>query len=141
MFKPSKSDRKSKGFRSELEELVAMLRTYAVQEIVGPLRGIGRFIGFGLAGSIFVSLSVLLGGLGLLRFLQAEVSLFEDTWSFVPYLITAAAMLLILAVLIGAITRSETDADAATASTGTTADTEAADTASIGIGQESEHTK
>ncbi len=132
MFKTRKSDRKTKGLSNELEELATTLRAYAVQEIFGPLRGIGRFIGFGLAGSIFVSLSFLLGGLGLLRLLQAEVLIFKDTWSFVPYLIAAAAMLLVLAALIGAVTRLETKSDPESANAMST---------NTAIGPESEHAK
>jgi hypothetical protein len=53
-------------------EVVEFVKEYAIQETVGPLKGAGRWIGFGAAGAIFlgVGLSFLL--LGLLRLLQAE---------------------------------------------------------------------
>ena len=114
MFKTNSAKRGSKGVRGDLEELVSVLRTYVAQEIVGPLRGLGRFIGFGLAGSLFVSLSVLLGGMGLLRLLQAEVSVFSTNWSFVPYLITAVALLIILAATLRVVSGRDSDSPAAT---------------------------
>ncbi len=114
MFKAKsagRSEKGAKGFRGEIEELVALLRAYVVQETVGPLRGIGRFIAFGLAGSVFISIGILFACVGLLRLLQTEVAVFDNRWSFVPYLITAAAMLVILAALIGAVSGGDKKPD------------------------------
>lgn len=89
------------SLRADIDEMVATLRAYAVQETIGPLRGLGRYIAYGLAGAAFVSVALLLGAMGVLRLVQAEAAVFADDWSFVPYLIAAVAMLLVLAVLLG----------------------------------------
>ncbi len=112
------SDRRSAtgGFRNEAEDLVRMLRSYAQQELVDPLRTLARFIGFGLLGAVFVATSALLFAVALLRVLQEEASIFDGNWSFVPYIITTAFCVLVLALAvmrIGADKREHEEDDAA----------------------------
>ena len=71
----------------ELNEVIQLVKTYAKQETIGPLRSTGRFLGYGLAGGFLLSLGVILMLIGLLRLLQTETDVFEDGWSFVPYFI------------------------------------------------------
>jgi len=89
--------RRDVGLKAELSELVALLRAYAVQETVGPLRGLGRYLLFGLAGAIAVSVSIVLAALALVRVLQTETTVFGANWSFVPHL--AGAALLVVAIV------------------------------------------
>jgi peptidoglycan/LPS O-acetylase OafA/YrhL len=70
----------------ELKDLVV---TYAKQETVEPMKSLGRFIAFGVAGSLLVALGLVLLVLAVLRALQTEAdSTFDGDWSFAPYLIT-----------------------------------------------------
>ncbi|WP_419931870.1 hypothetical protein [Candidatus Poriferisodalis sp.] len=105
--------RRDSGLRAEIAELVGMLRSYFVQETVGPLRGLGRYVLFGLIGAVGVSLGVVFAALALVRVLQTETSVFNANWSFVPHLAGAAFLLLAIAALIRAIrprhTRAEHD--------------------------------
>lgn len=94
------------GFRSEAEAVVTMLRAYARQELVDPLRTLGRYVAFGVLGAIFVAISALLFATALLRVLQEEASVFDGNWSFAPYLITAVFCVL---VVVAAITRIGAD--------------------------------
>lgn len=89
-----------------------MLRSYVVQETVGPLRGLGRYVAFGLIGGIGVSLGVVFGALGVVRVLQAETNLFNANWSFVPHVAGAVFLLLAIALLIRAIRPKRTDSAA-----------------------------
>ena len=82
--------RPDSGLRAELAELADTLRAYAVQETMGPLRGLGRYLLFGLAGALGVSLGIVFGALAVVRVLQSETGLFNANWSFVPYLAGAA---------------------------------------------------
>lgn len=75
-----------------------MLRAYAVQETVGPLRGLGRYLLFGLAGALAISVSIVLAALALMRVLQTETTVFGANWSFVPHL--AGAALLVVAIVL-----------------------------------------
>lgn len=88
-----------------------MLRSYFVQETVGPLRGLGRYVLFGLIGAIGVSLGVVFAALALVRVLQAETDVFNANWSFVPHLAGGALLLLAIAVLIRAIRPRHTRVD------------------------------
>jgi hypothetical protein len=76
----------------ELRDLVV---TYVKQETIVPLRQLGRYAGFGIAGALLLGLGVILLGVGGLRALQTETgSTFTGDWSWAPYLIVFAALLL-----------------------------------------------
>lgn len=69
-------------------ELWDLVRAYAKQETVQPLKGIVRFVGFGIAGSLLLGTGLVLLALGGLRALQTETgTTFDGNWSWVPYLI------------------------------------------------------
>ena len=84
---------------NELKELVI---GYAKQETVDPVKSLGRYLGFGIAGSILVGVGVCLSLLGLLRLLQS-LEVFDDdglhpgAMSLVPYAVT----LIVGAIVIG----------------------------------------
>ena len=81
---------------SELKELTV---DYAKQETIDPLRGLGRFVAFGVGGSLVLAIGLSLLGLAGLRAMQSETgTAFTGNWSWAPYLI-ATAVLAVLAVL------------------------------------------
>ena len=70
----------------ELKELVV---TYAREQTIEPIKGLGRFVAWGLAGSTVLALGLVLLVLALLRVLQTELdTVFDGNWSFAPYVIT-----------------------------------------------------
>lgn len=76
----------------ELRDLVI---TYVKQETLVPLRQLGRYVGFGIAGSLLLGLGAVLLGVGGLRALQTETGeTFAGDWSWAPYLIVFLALLL-----------------------------------------------
>ena len=83
------SDTRRRARATSALELWELLRTYAKQETVDPMKGIGRFLGYGSGGSLLLALGVLFLSLSLLRALQTET---DDhltgnlTW--VPYVVT-----------------------------------------------------
>lgn len=80
----------------ELKDLVV---GYAKQETLEPIKGLGRFIAFGVAGSVFVAVGLVLLTLAMLRVLQAELSdTFDGNWSFAPYAITLVFCILVIAL-------------------------------------------
>jgi hypothetical protein len=89
----------------ELKDLVV---GYAKQETVDPLRQLGRFLAFGLAGALLLSLGGVFLVVGILRVLQTQTgSAFDGNWSFVPYLITLAVAGLIVGIAASVILRTK----------------------------------
>jgi|688.fasta_scaffold176373_5 hypothetical protein len=86
----STADERSNG------DIVELVVAYAKQETIGPLRGVGRWIGWGIASMLFVSTGVVLIVLGALRLLQS-FSAFDGSWSWVPY----GVCLLLCAAIVG----------------------------------------
>ena len=76
---------------TELRDLV--VRYFREQTLI-PLQKLGRYIGFGVLGSLLLGFGVVFLGLSALRALQTETGdTFTGDWSWVPYLITFVALL------------------------------------------------
>ncbi len=92
-----------KSLAAEVKDLVV---AYLKQETLSPLKGLGRYLGFGIAGSVLVTVGLLMLMLGILRLLQSETgSTFTGNLSWLPYLITAVMATALLAVTALAIKR------------------------------------
>jgi hypothetical protein len=105
------ADENKRGFPEIAKELWEMTVAYAKQETVEPIKGLGKYLAFGLAGSACIGLGCVLLVLAGLRALQTEVGSFQTadpgdvnnlTW--IPYLI----MIAIGAVIIGLVARTLT---------------------------------
>ena len=82
-------------------ELWELSLAYAKQETVDPLKGLGRFLGYGLGGAVLLGIGSVLLLLSGLRALQTQTgSTFTGNLSFVPYLIMVAAALLLVGLLV-----------------------------------------
>ena len=74
-------------------ELWELTVAYAKQETVDPIKGLGRYVGFGAAGSLCLSIGVILLAIGLLRVLQTQTgSAFTGNLSWLPYVFTLIAL-------------------------------------------------
>jgi len=79
---------KDKGIPGEAQDLLQLVIGYAKQETVAPIKNLGRFIGYGLAGALLGSLGAVLVLLGGMRFLQTRSTFEGDGWrSCIPYLL------------------------------------------------------
>ncbi len=74
-------------------EVVDLVKDYAKQETLGPLKGAGRWLALGAVGSLLLGLGLLLLLVALLRLLQTEVSAFDGGFSWVPYVIVLTVCL------------------------------------------------
>ena len=81
----------------ELKELVI---AYVKQETVDPIKGLGRYLAYGILGALLTGFGVLFLAMSLLRGLQGESDgpHFTGNWSWVPYLITVVALLIVVAI-------------------------------------------
>lgn len=87
--------------RQGVAEVVDLAKAYVRQELLGPLRGAGRWVSMGLAGSLALVVGVILLLLSLLRALQTETgSVFAGSLSWIPYLIVVAALGCVIALLL-----------------------------------------
>jgi len=87
----------------EVSDLLDTVKAYAKQETLGPLKGVGRVIGLGLAGVLCLGIGTIILLVALLRVLQTETSAFDGNWSFVPYVIALAVGVLVMALALSRI--------------------------------------
>jgi len=87
-------------------EVFDLVKSYAKQEILGPLEGSGRWLAFGLLGSVLLMIGFTSLNLALLRVLQEETgSAFTGNLSWVPTSITLAATVVVLGFLVSKISK------------------------------------
>lgn len=99
-------DTSSKSLPGTVQELWLMVRDYAKQETVEPLKGLARFVAYGVAGSALLGIGVLLLVLAALRALQTETgTTFRGNWSWAPYLIVTVGVAVVAFLAVRAISR------------------------------------
>jgi len=95
---PSAAPKSSAKRPPPLPQLVTELRDLVIQyfreQTLVPLQQLGRYIGFGILGSLLLGFGVVFLGMSGLRALQDETGdTFSGNWSWVPYLIMFVALL------------------------------------------------
>ncbi len=80
-----------KSIPEVLADLVDLVKTYAKQETVDPLKPLGTYLKFGVPGGLLVGLGGCFLALGLLRGLQ-RIEWFGGGPSFLPYVIVVVAL-------------------------------------------------
>lgn len=76
------------GFFTELFDLKELIVAYVKQETIEPIKGLGRFLAFGLLGSFLLSVGTLMLVLAGLRALQTETgTMFAGNFSWAPYFV------------------------------------------------------
>lgn len=88
----------AKDPKDQLTELVKLVKDYARQETVGPLKTLGRYIGFGVAGALLMAVGLVFLVLGGLRYAQTHKLVGQqltDGWSWLPYVLFAVVALFI----------------------------------------------
>ena len=74
---------------AQFGDIKDLLVAYAKQETVDPLKGLGRFVGYGAAAMFLIGIGAIELTIALLRLLQTETgSPLTGNWSWVPYLVT-----------------------------------------------------
>ena len=96
----------TKSIPQVLTELKELTLTYARQQTIDPLKGVGRYLGLGVAGSLLVGVGVVELTVALLRALQTETgSTFTGNWSWAPYVICIIVLCLLSGLAVYAIDR------------------------------------
>lgn len=96
-----KSDRSLPALISELWQMIV---AYLKQETLDPLKGLGKFVGVGLAGAVVLVIGLIFLTMGLLRFLQIETGThLTGNWSWAPYVVTILFVGLVAAIAVSRI--------------------------------------
>ena len=100
------NDGSNKSIPETLSELKDLTVTYAKQETIDPLKGLGRFIAAGVAGSLLLGIGLVLWALAGLRALQTETDdTFDGDYTWAPYLIVLAGALIFILLAVRRIGR------------------------------------
>jgi hypothetical protein len=95
---------------ASVADVVELLKTYAKQETIGPIKNAGRFLGFGVAGAMALGVGGIIVLLGVLRLVQTEVGrTARGSLSWLAYLIVLAVCGLGIALAISRIKRDSLD--------------------------------
>jgi putative superfamily III holin-X len=96
-----------KSLLDQIKELWQLVLAYFKQETVEPVRNLGRFVLFGLAGSLVLGLGLILLMLSALRALQTETgSHLQGNNSWIPYVIVLIASVILIGAAVAGIARS-----------------------------------
>lgn len=79
-----------------VDDVLSLTKAYVKQETLGPLKGAGRWIAFGVAGAIAVGIGVVLLMLAVLRLSQNYM---HGAMSWAPYGITLVAGLIVVGLV------------------------------------------
>jgi len=83
----SATRRRSQSTGEVVSDLWSMLKSYARQETVDPIKNLGRFLGYGVIGSITLGIGATLVSVAVLRLVQTETdTALTGNWSWVPYI-------------------------------------------------------
>ena len=96
------------GLKATGSDALRLVVDYVKQETLNPLKGLGRFMLFGVAGSVALAIGLVILSVAFLRFLQGETgSTFTGHWSWAPYLICTVVVVLVAAVAVRAVSRGQ----------------------------------
>ena len=80
------NEQKDEGVGESVADIWQLVQAYAKQETIDPLKAIGRFLGYGLAGAFLLAVGVFLVTLAIIRGLQTETGEhLTGSWNWVPY--------------------------------------------------------
>jgi hypothetical protein len=73
--------------KGDIGEAFQLVKAYAKQETVDPLKAVGGYLKWAIPGALLLAIGWVFLLVGLLRLLQTEVDWFDGGWSFVPYFV------------------------------------------------------
>jgi cytochrome b subunit of formate dehydrogenase len=86
--------------QQEVRELKDLVVAYAKQETIEPLKGLYRYVGFGLAGALLMGTGIAFLAIGLLRLFQENRGwAVHGNWSWVPYVVDVVLLVAVAALV------------------------------------------
>jgi hypothetical protein len=82
--------------------VIQLVKDYAKQETLGPLRGAGKWLALGAIGSVLLGFATALLVLGVLRLLQTEFhKSFRGQWTqTIPYVVAVAVAVAVIGLAV-----------------------------------------
>jgi hypothetical protein len=107
---PDKDNSVSKGDSGQIGQVIELVKDYARQETLGPIKGAGRWLAAGAAGAVLLGTGCVFLVLGVLRMVQNEFGrTFRGSWmTLLPYLFAFVASLAVMGVAAWRISKKKT---------------------------------
>jgi hypothetical protein len=93
------------SLQRDVEEIRDLALRYLKEQTIQPLKELGRFVVFGVLGSIFVAVGTVMALLGVLRMLQSLFPVLDGSLSWIPYLVIAVLGIATAAMIVRRIVR------------------------------------
>jgi hypothetical protein len=103
-----KADAKSDA--GQIGQVIDLVKEYARQETLGPIKGAGRWLAAGAAGAVLLGTGCALLVLGVLRLMQNEFGkTFRGSWTYLlPYLFALIASVAVMGIAAWRISKKKT---------------------------------
>ena len=110
MAVPDKDKSAANGDAGQIGQVIELVKEYARQETLGPIKGAGRWLAAGAAGAVLLGTGCVFLVLGVLRMVQNEFGRsFRGSWvTMLPYLFAFVASLAVVGVAAWRISKKKT---------------------------------
>ena len=110
MAVPDKDRSASKRDSGQIGQVIELVKEYAKQETLGPIKGAGRWLAVGAAGAFLIGTGCVFLVLGTLRMIQNEFGRsFRGSWvSLLPYLFALVVSAVVMGIAAWRISRKKT---------------------------------
>jgi hypothetical protein len=107
---PDKDKPVSQRDSGQIGQVVDLVKQYARQETLGPIKGAGRWLAVGAVGAALIGTGCVFLVLGALRMIQTEFGKsFRNQWSaLIPYLLALMISVLVMGVAAWRISKKKT---------------------------------
>ena len=96
--------------KGQIGEVIDLVKTYAKQETIGPLKSLGHKMLFGALGALALATGLFFLALGLLRLIQTEIPrLGRGTMSILAYVIVLLFCAIVTVIALSRIKKIEKD--------------------------------
>ncbi len=110
MVVPEKDRSVSQRDSGQIGQVIDLVKEYARQETLGPIKGAGRWLAAGVAGAVLIGSGCVFLVLGVLRMVQNEFGRsFRGRWvSLLPYLFAFVVSVVVMGIAAWRISKKKT---------------------------------
>jgi hypothetical protein len=107
---PDKDKSDSRSDSGQIGQVIDLVKDYAKQETLGPIKGVGRWLAAGAAGAVLLGTGCVFLVLGALRMVQNEFGKsFRGSWmTLLPYLFAFVVSVAVMGIAAWRISKKKT---------------------------------